>query len=68
MKPLEPVFRYLSLILMFCTVLVLSCCEKPKDDEIESDLVKIIDYDGTIFHTKKLGDQWWMVNYLKATL
>ena len=46
--------------------LLLFSCER-EDPEIESKLVTITDYDGNTYHTKEIGNQWWMVNNLKTT-
>ena len=47
-------------------ILIACACEKdPIDDP--SELGTIIDYDGNRYRTKKLGEQWWMVNNLKTT-
>lgn len=48
--------------------LFLACsCDKTEDPPADSELGTIIDYDGNKYRTKKLGEQWWMVNNLKTT-
>lgn len=61
-------------ILKYCILLSLGSmfafqysCEKDPDPETESKLGTLTDYDGNIYSTIQIGEQWWMVNNLKTT-
>jgi len=58
---------YKLLFVLPCLLLMTCACEKNEVSETETKLGTIVDYDGNRYHTKKLGDQWWMVNNLKTT-
>lgn len=59
--------NYALMFALLCFIVVPYSCDKLEEPENESDLVIIADYDGNNYHTKKIGDQWWMVNNLKTT-
>jgi uncharacterized protein (TIGR02145 family) len=67
MKTKAFIFRYLFFLALPATLLFGKACNKDTDDELESELGTVIDYDGNKYRTIELGDQWWMITNLKAT-
>lgn len=57
----------LQLLLFSLWSILPAGCEKPEDQEPQSDLIRLTDYDGNTYFAKQIGDQWWMVNNLRTT-
>ncbi|MFM7823214.1 MAG: hypothetical protein ACKPB3_05495, partial [Bacteroidota bacterium] len=56
------------LVLMFFVVLMTSSCgEEEKMEPSKPETSTMVDVDGNIYVTVKIGDQWWMAENLKVT-
>ncbi len=66
MKHIAARCKYYSLLALIFGLALQYSCEK-EEPEIESQLGTVSDYEGNIYSTIQLGDQWWMINNLKAT-
>ena len=54
------------ILLVLGTALWISSCEKA-EEESKAPLPTVADYDGNVYYTAKIGDQWWMTSNLKTT-
>jgi uncharacterized protein (TIGR02145 family) len=54
----EKYFLSLLLTILFC----LSCSDSDEDEAVGP----VTDYDGNVYNTVKIGDQWWMAENLKV--
>jgi uncharacterized protein (TIGR02145 family) len=55
-----------TIMLFLGTTLWICSCEKA-EEELKAPLTSVTDYDGNIYYTTKIGDQWWMTSNLKTT-
>ena len=60
-------FSWAIYIILTAVVLLQFSCENPDEDVNETLLDTITDIDGNEYYTKKIGNQWWMVNNLETT-
>jgi uncharacterized protein (TIGR02145 family) len=67
MKAIEVFYRYLFFLALPASLFFVQACNKDNDEDLESKLGTLIDYDGNRYYTVELGDQWWMINNLKTT-
>ena len=56
-----------TILILVGAVLLPYSCEKTEEDENETLITTITDYDGNTYHTIKIGDQWWMAHNLETT-
>jgi len=55
-----------TIMMLLGTALLTISCEKA-EEELQSPLTSVTDYDGNTYFTAKIGDQWWMTSNLKTT-
>jgi uncharacterized protein (TIGR02145 family) len=58
---------FVSFLISFVFVIVMSGCKKDKDDDDIQIPVNVVDADGNVYNTIKIGDQVWLKENLKAT-